>query len=338
MINRLMVVFAIVCLFFGLVDLASAGNNSNKRCQNVHGVWVDCSETTINDSSIDIENDLSNRSTNTNTNINTNFNTNSNKAYGGDASAKAYGGDADANVHIGGASVFGDVNTLSPSQDQSQDQDQAQGQLQGQGQKQSQHTKQANKQTMIYNEAKQPVNFNTLAAPSGKQSADLKDHARKSTIRTYSAIFEHDDDEYITMTEAKSAASGSVDIKKAILREASVQLKNLNWKDEPTGVYMGSLTLTTDDATMDQMVAAAAVEAMKLGATGANFLATSAEKLEATKYGLDFGTAASVAVNANGSATLAPGASLGWSKAKSNNREVPELFVELFHDVTLITE
>ena len=128
MINRLMVVFAIVCLFFGLVDLASAGNNSNKRCQNVHGVWVDCSETTINDSSIDIENDLSNRSTNTNTNINTNFNTNSNKAYGGDASAKAYGGDADANVHIGGASVFGDVNTLSPSQDQSQDQDQAQGQ------------------------------------------------------------------------------------------------------------------------------------------------------------------------------------------------------------------
>jgi hypothetical protein len=211
---------------------------------------------------------------------------------------------------------------------QGQMQGQMQGQLQGQGQGQKQSIHIEN-----------PVTYDHIGSGVAKTDAENTNHDAVSYIRMYSSIFKYDNDEFITMTEAKSASKGAdVDVSKAILREANVQLNNLNWKDDPTGVYMGSLTLTTEDATLDQVVARACVEAMKLGATGANFYSEEAKRLSATKYGIDFGSAASVAVNGSGSAVIAPGSTLGWSKTKTNNMIVGEVYVELFHDVTLIVE
>jgi hypothetical protein len=212
------------------------------------------------------------------------------------------------------------------------------GQDQTQGQRQTANNE-GNHQSIVIKEAKIPVAYNHIAAPVGNVSAELANHETKSTVRTLSSIFKYDDDSYITMSEAKSAAgSAKITIKKAILREATVSLKNLNWKDGQSGVYMGSLTLLTDDATMDQMMARASAEAMKLGATHVIFTEKSAEKLEASKYGFDLGSAGSVAITASGSAVMAPGATLGWSGSESDNKVLPELYVELFHDVSKIVE
>lgn len=93
-----------------------------------------------------------------------------------------------------------------------------------------------------------------------------------------------------------------------------------------------------DDCTLAQMEARGAYEAMKLGATSMKIEYDQGKFLEGTKYGIDFGTAASISVNSSGSAVLAPGSTLGWSKAKSNNEFRSALVIELFHDATLIVE
>lgn len=278
---------------------------------------------------------------------------------GGDAEANAKATGVGVGIGVGYADVDNEIdadfhncnkninknennnkNTNLNLQDQKQDQDQAQGQLQGQMQGQAQSAtavNKGNKQTMIYNEAKNPVAFGHIDSGVGKTDADLKDTV-SSDIRMFSSIFAYDDDSFITSDEAKAMAGGSVKVIKSVMREADVQLKELNWK-ETSGVYMGSLMLTTDSATLDQMVAKACVEAMKLGATSVKFKVGEREVAGGSKKGFDLGTSASIALNPDtGSAMIAPGATLGYSSAKAWNTIVPELFVVMFHDVSLIVE
>jgi hypothetical protein len=140
------------------------------------------------------------------------------------------------------------------------------------------------------------------------------------------------------MAEAKKASSGAdIDVTKAILWEADTQLKELNWKVS-SGKYMGSMTLTTEDATLDQVIARACKEAMQIGATSVAFVTRDAKKVSATKYGVDFGSSASVAAQADGSIMIAPGATLGWSKAVASNIIVGEVYAVLFRDENLIVK
>lgn len=201
-----------------------------------------------------------------------------------------------------------------------------------------------NTQTLIYNDAKDPVNPNHITPDVNKTDADAKEqYDSVSKIRTFSSIFKYDTDSFITMEEADKASNGGdVKIDKAILWTPKLdgkelELDTINWKDVPTGKYMGSITLTTETATADQVLARACKEAMLAGATGVNINTSDAKIISGTKYGLDFGSAASVALNPNtGSAVIAPGASLGWSKAKSDNRLVSEVYIEMFFDSKLI--
>lgn len=195
-----------------------------------------------------------------------------------------------------------------------------------------------NNQTLIYKEAKNPVNYDHISPDLGKTSAELIDHSGESDIRTLTSIFDYDDDDLITIDEAKSASSGAdIDVTKAILWESDTQLKELNWK-VTSGKYMGSLTLITDSATLDQVIARACKEAMLLGATSISFVVRDAKKVSATKYGVDFGSSASVAAKADGSIVIAPGATLGWSKAVASNIVVGEVYVVLFRDDSLIVK
>jgi hypothetical protein len=268
---------------------------------------------------VDIEdpdggNTNTNENDNRNTNFNTNFNSNSNK------------------------NTNKNTNTNTNTNKQAQGQLQLQGQLQGQAQGQTAHNEGV-EQSVTINEADIPVTYNHISPGTGKTDADLAEHGDASIIRTYISIFKHDDDGLITYEEASKASSGAdVDIQAALLFEPDVRLNELDWENYPTGKYMGSITVTTDDASGDQIVAAACKEAMKRGATGAIIYTDTAKRVSGTKYGIDLGGAGSVAVTESGSAVVSPGATLGWSKAKSDNRVVTEVYMELFYDSDLTTD
>jgi len=274
---------------------------------------------------------------------------------------RAYGGDG-GSVDMNAGSVFGDANVLSPSATvgdisnrnenkntnlntniNNNENDNTNVNLQGQHQGQSQVGINANKQVMVYKEAKNPIDYSHIGSGVKKTDADMAEQKEDvSTIRTLSSIFKYDDDNFITMDEAKKASGNAdIDVEKALLWAPKLDgqeltLKNLNYV-EVSGKYMGSLTLTTEDATADQIIAQAAEEAMKAGATSAKFIVRDAKRISGTKYGIDLGTSASVALNPDtGSAVLAPGSTLGWSKAKSQNMLVSEVYVELFFDGTTI--
>lgn len=230
------------------------------------------------------------------------------------------------------------MNNQGQSQDQDQTQVQLQGQVQGQMQGQTAHNEGVVQNVTIEN----PTVYNHITPQIGKTDADLVDTEGVSTINSLGSIFKYDDDDFITIEEAKKASAGidDINVEKALLWEPAVQLKDLRYKGKSKGKFMGTLTLRAEDVTVtvDQLIARAAVEAMKAGATEAAFTTTNAKKLKSSKSGIDFGSAASVAVNSSGSAVIAPGATLGYSSAETDNAYVPEVFVELFHDAELIIE
>jgi hypothetical protein len=217
-----------------------------------------------------------------------------------------------------------------------------QGQLQGQAQGQFQGQTAHNEGVVQSVKIEEATVYNHISPQLGKTDAELMDTEGVSTINSFTSIFKYDDDAYITMAEAKKASSGidDINVEKALLWEPAVQLKELRYSGISEGKFMGTLTLKAKDTTVtaDQLIARACVEAMKAGATEASFTIANAKKIKSSKYGIDFGSAASVAVNSSGSAVIAPGATLGWSGAETDNSYVPEVFVEMFHNANAIVE
>lgn len=233
-------------------------------------------------------------------------------------------------------------------------------QKQQQKQKQKQQQKQKQKQQQktdikIYNysegsdsegvfrnqtieDAKNPIPYGHIDSGVQKTDADMLESSGNSNIRLMSSLFKYDDDKFITMDEAKNASNGAdIDVIKALINEPDVELASVRWDGNVSGKYIGSITLTTEDATTDQILAQACEEAMKAGATSIKIETSNAQIINGVKYGFDLGSSASVAVNPDtGSAVIAPGATLGWSKAKADNKWVNEVFIVLFHDETLL--
>lgn len=196
-------------------------------------------------------------------------------------------------------------------------------------------------QSIEINEAR---SFNHIVADVGKTDAELLTHDSTSMIRTLSSFLnrELDDDDFVTYEEAKLASKGAdIEVVESLkfvpkLDGKAIRLDTVNYIDF-TGKHMGSLTLTTEDATLDQMEARAALEAMEAGATSFAIRYDDAMKVSSSKYGIDLGSSASIALNPDtGSAVVAPGATLGWSKAVVHNKIVTDVYVILFFDSLLI--
>ena len=330
----------------------TAGNalatNENKKCQNVVGVWVDCSSTNYIDKSKD--------------------NSITNTAKGGKGGA---GGDASANAIgvVGGSSVFGDANTLSPSatggnatieegaikndnynkntnmntniNSNKADAKAAagavavgiQGQDQGQGQAQSTDITIEDNSVIIHPEI--PVTYNHITPDIGKTSADMSTHDNVQNIKIQGSVDSHIS--AITRHMATKLAKGAddVDVVPALLFENDFRTTMIS--KGQVGMFMGFIYLIPDgdEVTMAGMEGKAYLAAMDAGATHYTMEHTAGMYVEGSKAGIDFGGSASVAIAADGSAVIAPGATFGYSKAWSSNEYRPAVIITLYFDTTL---
>ena len=316
-------------------SMAYAGDNQNKKCQNVVGVWVDCSSTT--DNSVD-------RSV-----------TNNNTATGG----TGYGGSSSANAVgvIGGSSFLGDVNTLSPSasatggsvgdirndndnrnyntniNSHKSEQGQAQGQLQGQSQTGIVKNDITIEDNRVVNQ--KIVDFNHITPDIGRTSAEhksVRDTMRVKAVSDIDGMLSS-----ITLTSARKLGEDTKDYKmfKELLFENDFRTSMLT--KGAKGEFMGSIILTPTGSkvTLGGMSGRAYEAAMDAGATHWELHNFSGQYTEGSKAGLDFGSAASVVAKANGSAVIAPGATLGYSTAWSNNEYRPGVVIDLYFDRTM---
>lgn len=235
--------------------------------------------------------------TNTNSNRNTNTNINNNKA---DANATA---------------IQGQV--------------QLQGQLQGQSQNAKVDSTIVNDITI--KDQRQTVqtiiDFNHIAPNIGKTDANMIsgfDTDSGKTVGMYGRILTLD---------RKSATRMGKDTTDYKVFDSTMFENDFRTTMIGKGVasqMMGTVTFVADggDVTVDGLFARAMLYGMDLGATHFEILkVTSGIYHEGSKAGIDFGGSASVAVKSDGSAVVAPGSTLGYSKAWSNNEYRPSMVV-----------
>jgi hypothetical protein len=281
--------FLIVTAF----NAAHAGNNSNKRCQNVHGIFVDCSETNNTDNSIN--NDNSNSNSNYNKNFNTNLNYNSNRATSNSVAA---------------AAAFA-----------------KQGQTQGQvGIVQNDISIKDQRKTV-----QTIIDFNHITPDIGKTNADLPSMENARDVKTkgfHPAI----NSITLAYATKMSKGSGDVEIIESIMFENDFRTNMLSRGVAGAVMGTITLTSDGEDVTADGMFARAMVRAMSLGATHFTLLGESNDLVnQGSKAGLDFGGAASVVTKADGSVVMAPGATLGYSTAWTINEYRPSMVFTLYY-------
>ena len=222
------------------------------------------------------------------------------------------------------------TNINSAKQDQEQGQAQLQGQLQGQ--KQSANNDGNHQSTSIVFEDK--TDYDHISSGVQKTRSQLKDQGDANMVKALTFI----DERIISITHvaAKRLGKDTKDYKvfEEMLFEndfSTAQLvKGVN------GVYMGSLVLvpTGNDVTAGGLTGRAYEAAMEMGATNYVLTYTSSKYLNGSKWGIDFGTAASMALQKDGSAMLAPGSTLGYSTSWSDNEYRPSIIIELYFDDT----
>jgi hypothetical protein len=247
---------------------------------------------------------------------------------------------SDASVNIGNG-MFNKVLSPEQKQGQVQGQDQSQLQLQGQdqkqGQSQSSYNDNSNKgnrqQTVITFEDN--VDYNHIGSGIKKTNAYMRNTGDTIDVKTVSSIYDR-----IVTIDHKSAKSLSKDTKdfkvySEILFEKPFQTSHITKGIK--GVYMGSLVFVPDgeDITKGGLTGQALVKAMKVGATNFVITYSDGKYLQGSKAGIDFGTAASIAAESNGSTMIAPGSTLGYSKAWSNNEYRSGLVIDLYFDNTI---
>ena len=260
--------------------------------------------------------DITIDNSNKNDNKNSNFNSNINTAFGGD------GGDANAKA--------------SSNSKASAKQGQAQGQLQGQGQGQDQSTSVTIEDNSVIIHPEIPVTYNHISPDIGKTSAEMQDHDKTMNIKVIGSV-----DEFITSITrdyAVKLAKGASDVEivESIMFENDFRTTMVS--KGRVGQFMGFIYLIPDgdEVTMAGMEGKAYLAAMDAGATHYVMEHTSGMYVEGSKAGIDFGGSASVAIAADGSAIIAPGATFGYSKAWSTNEYRPGVVIALYFDDTLV--
>jgi len=221
-------------------------------------------------------------------------------------------------------------------------QGQAQGQAQLQGQAQAMGQSQTGTVTndISIKDQRQTVqtiiDFNHITPDIGKTSADLVNTDKAGDVKAFGIYWRMT---AIALAHAKKMAADSSDVEilESVMFENNFRT-NMMRKGE-SGMLMGTITLVSDggDVTADGMYARAMLKAMELGATHYELLESSASLVhEGSKAGIDLGGAGSVAVKSDGSAVVAPGATLGYSKAWSSNEYRPSMVFILYFDESVI--
>jgi len=253
--------------------------------------------------------DITNK--NVNKNENTNLNVNSNKAT---SNAKS---------------------TAVAIQGQDQKQGQVQGQDQGQGQAQSVDNTIVIEDNSVIIHPEIPVTYNHISPDIGKTSADMATHGKTMQLKVLGSVDKHIDS--ITRVHAAKLAKGAddVDVVESILFENDFRTTMIS--KGAVGQFMGFIYLIPDgdEVTLAGMEGKAYLAAMDAGATHYTMEHASGIYVEGSKAGIDFGGSASVAIAADGSAVIAPGATFGYSKAWSSNEYRPGVIITLYFDHTL---
>jgi hypothetical protein len=266
---------------------------------------------------VDIDN--SNRNTNFNTNTNLNSDVNVNKV--------------DTRVTV--KPDMSNRNNQDQEQDQKQKQKQNQDQDQMQGQVQSANNN-GNHQTIVFEDR---IQYDHISNPLSKTHSNMKRHLDSSQIKTVSTVYDR-----LTIIDHKSAkrlGKATTDFKSFPEMLIVKPFQTAHITKGVKGTYMGSIVFvpTGNDITKGGLIGKALVEGMRQGAT--NFVMTfdDSQYLDGSKAGIDFGSAASVALNPKtGSAMLAPATTLGYSKAWSSNEYRTGLVIDLYFDDTAIIE
>jgi len=195
---------------------------------------------------------------------------------------------------------------------------------------------QGNKQSMVYNEAKNPVNYDHISATAPSSTPDMITHPDADDIKTKFGLFEELTEGEITQVQARMASKGAPDVKvlKSLMFEGKDQLNNLFLTDKKRGTYMGTITVVPDgdDVTKAGIEARLALEAMKAGATHIMVINGQGYYADATQKGIGFGGSASVATTGSGSAVVAPAFGTGWSNVKSANEYRPSVTAKCYYD------
>ena len=322
-------------------NAAYAGENNN-RCHDVHGLIVDCSETTNIDKS--------------------------NTAYGGTGVGVGIGtgGNANAVGVIGGSSLFGDSKTLSPEANAdakaevknsgnsainigngfgnkvlSPEQDQKQGQVQGQNQstKNSNNSKQNTKVTFtdnsVYEDKRDLIN------PTVSPKADAKlSEGKAYTGKTKGSIWSDLMDMSVPLAAAKglSKAGGDVEITLALMGENDFQTSHVIVSENPSGVLMGIVYASPDgdDCFAAGMEGKALIAAMKAGATGIKRISmTDGQETSGSAWNVGLGGGASMFAKGDDIA-IAPNGGLGYGSASASNEKRPEMAFKIYFDESLV--
>ena len=267
-------------------------------------------------------------------NTNTNFNT----AFGGEGGKGGSVGDVrtgdnkNYNTNLNNNTNKND-NTNIQGQGQLQGQAQVQGQLQGQSQTGIVKNDITIEDNRVVNQ--KIVDFNHITPDIGRTSAEhksVRDTMRVKAVSDIDGMLSS-----ITLTSARKLGEDTKDYKmfKELLFENDFRTSMLT--KGAKGEFMGSIILTPTGSkvTLGGMSGRAYEAAMDAGATHWELHNFSGQYTEGSKAGLDFGSAASVVAKANGSAVIAPGATLGYSTAWSNNEYRPGVVIDLYFDRTM---
>jgi len=240
--------------------------------------------------------DIDNKNTNLNTNINSNKATSDATAVSGSVSGASAGARAGDNVNI-----------VAPTQ----------------------------VVNVVDTDITTVIDFNHITPDIGKTSADFIE--TKGDRGKLIGMADYID--AITLDHAKRMAKDTTDtsILEAILFEMDFRTNMIT--RGTSGSLMGTITITSsgDDVTADGMWAVALVHAMTLGATHFDHIyETNSLVAVGSKAGFDLGGAASVVAKSDGSAVVAPGATLGYSHAWSSSEYRPSMVFALYFDASFV--
>ena len=271
---------------------------------------------------------------NTNTNINTAFG--GAGGDGGNATVKNSGNSNNENKNYN-TNVNSNRNTNMNTNKQAQGQLQGQAQLQGQGQSQtgivSNDIRIEDNRKTVQN----IVDFNHITPDIGRTSAEHRSVHDTMDVKASSNINALISTITMEMSRKLGKDTKDYEVFEELLFENDFRTTMLRNGVPKNSTFMGSIifTPTGSKVTLGGLSGRAYEAAMNAGATHYRLEYSVGQYTQGSKAGFDLGSAASVAAKANGSAVIAPGATLGYSTAWSSNEYRAGVIIDLYFDATM---
>lgn len=179
------------------------------------------------------------------------------------------------------------------------------------------------------------IDFNHISPIIGKTSADMVENADTMDAKVISRI--DNAISSITLKMSHKLGSDTKDFKMFTELMFENDFRTSIITKGAKGILMGTLTFvpTGSKCTSAGLSGRAYEAAMDAGATHYVLQYTQGIYMSGSKAGFDLGSAASVAAKSDGSAVVAPGATLGYSHAWSENEYRPGIVIALYFDDTM---